>query len=555
VIKSVERALRDGLYVAGFLTYEAAPGFDRAFVTRPPGGLPSAWFGVFRDFRPAAAPAAGGAPPKPLAWEPEIDWSSYEEAFARVRSAIAAGDTYQANLTFRLRAPFSDSPLALCRSLLAAHGRNHAALVQLEGHTICCASPELFFRLDGRLLECRPMKGTIRRGLTAAADRRAARSLRDSVKNRAENLMIVDMVRNDLGRVAEPGTVQVPSLFDLEKYDYVHQLTSTVTGLSDASPEEIFRALFPSASITGAPKVSTMALLAELEASPRGIYTGSVGWLGPRRRGEFNVAIRTLHFDHGAGRVECGTGGGVVWNSRAREEYEECATKTLFLNVQNPRFDLVETFRWEPEEGFLLLDRHLERLAASAGYFDFDCSLFLVRRRLEEAAQSFPRRPQRVRLRLASDGRLRLTTAELEDPVQPWRLALAAAPTDPANRFLYHKTTERTPYKEARAGRPGYDDVLLWTPAGHLTESTVANLVAVIDGRSVTPPVETGLLGGTLRAELLARGDLTEGTLERADLERAQDIFLVNSVRGRIPVASVAEDNRTLWRNSRADDT
>ncbi len=383
------------------------------------------------------------------------------------------------------------------------------------------------------------MKGTSPRGLTPEQDREKAAALQASEKNRAENLMIVDMVRNDLGHVAEPGSVQVTDLFALEKYPTVWQMTSTVTAKTQAPVCEIFRALFPPASITGAPKARTMALIAEIETTPRRIYTGAIGFIAPERRAQFNVAIRTLLVDHVRKQAEYGVGGGIVWDSECETEQDECRTKARILDTYVPPFSLLETLLWSPVAHYALLDRHVARLVESAEYFDTPLDTAALRKRLHAFADDLPARPHKVRLLVASNGTISLEA----EPITPFSesaprpVALAREPVDSSDPFLYHKTTHRRVYEKALAARPGFADVILFNAKGEVTESTRANVLAEIGGALCTPPVSCGLLPGTGRAELLANGTVTERVITLDDLLHSPRIFLVNSVRGIVPVA------------------
>ncbi|TNF84270.1 MAG: aminodeoxychorismate synthase component I, partial [Acidobacteria bacterium] len=371
LLERVDRANGQGLWAAGFVSYEAAPAFDRAFVTGSPGELPLAWLALFRDWHPLDPEPPRAAAYSLSDWKASISAADYERAVESIHRWIAAGDTYQVNYTMRLWADFAGDAGSLFTALARAQRSPRSAFVDTgDRWAICSSSPELFFHRDGGRIVCRPMKGTAPRGRYPEEDQRRGEWLRHSAKNRAENLMIVDMVRNDLGRIARPGSVEVTSLFELERYPSIHQLTSTVEARTEASLAEIFTALFPCASITGAPKVRTMELIHQLEQEPRGVYTGAVGCVGPERQAHFNVAIRTVQIDRRAGIAEYGAGGGIVWDSVAADEYRECRTKTLVLTQVEPEFSLLETLLCEPETGLFLLDRHLDRLRASALYFD-----------------------------------------------------------------------------------------------------------------------------------------------------------------------------------------
>lgn len=552
LLAEVEAVTAGGSWAAGFVAYEAAPGLDPALPALESGPLPLAWFGVFPAPRCApfprfSLPAEAASPP--LRWTPSWSPEEYREAIAGARDAIARGDTYQVNLTWRLRAPFRGSPAELLSRLLAAQPVRYAAWLDLGRHVLASASPELFFRRRRRLLVSRPMKGTAPRGRWPEEDARLAAALAASPKERAENLMVVDMVRNDLARIARPGSVRVPRLWNLEAFASLWQLTSTVVADSAAPLPELMAALFPAASITGAPRASTMSLIAQLERTPRGAYTGAIGWVGPGGRARFNVAIRTLWVDRERGVAEYGTGGGVTWDSDPEAERAESLLKATLLLTPPPSFELLETMRWTPARGCWLLGAHLGRLRASAQRFAFR-SPHDLEVRIAAFTAGLPPVPQRIRLRLAADGKVALAAEPLPPPARdprdapnaiprggrrPWRVALAAEPVDPEDPLIFHKTTRREPYQRALAGRPGHDDVLLWNPRGELTESTVANLVVRLGDRLLTPPVDCGLLAGTFRARLLARGTVAEGVVRIEDLPVVRGLWLVNSVRGWIP--------------------
>ncbi|HEY3416062.1 MAG TPA: aminodeoxychorismate synthase component I [Armatimonadota bacterium] len=544
-LAAVEREVARGYSAAGFLAYEAAPAFDHVLVTHAPGALPLLWFGIYERgerLGPLPLPAGGGTP---LTWIPSIAEDDYRAAIRQIKDYIAAGDTYQVNYTLRLQAPFAGDPWALFLALTRAQRGRVGAYVDLGDHVLCSASPELFFRLEGTHIACSPMKGTVARGLTAEEDQERARWLAGSGKNRAENVIIVDMMRSDLGRIARPGSVEVARLFAVEQYATLYQLVSTVTAQTEASLSDILAALYPCASITGAPKVRTMQIIREQETTPRGIYTGCIGSILPGRRAQFNVAIRTVHVNRSAGQAEYGTGGGIVWDSSAESEYAESQTKALVLLASRPPFSLLETLRWRPGAGYNLLDYHLRRLAASARYFSYVVDPEEITQRLEALEDTFPPTgDQRVRLLLAENGKITLEAFPLTlNAAQRWRVALAKEPIDPADPFLYHKTTNRQVYETARAAHPGLDDVILWNPRGEATESTIANLVIRRGDRFVTPPVSCGLLPGTYRAALLEAGDILEEVITLDDLLQSDAAYLINSVRGWIPLACIIHNN------------
>lgn len=526
----VQRQLAAGRHVVGMLAYEAAPAFDPALTVRPDDGFPAAWFGFFGAARPVGAPRAEPVP-APLPWQAEVTDAAYRAGVQRVREALAGGVCYQVNYTQRLRAAALPVPWPWFAAAAAA--APYAAYVDIGSHVIASASPELLFARRGSLIECRPMKGTMRRGRSLADDRRLARALRHSAKERAENLMITDMVRNDLGRIARPGSVTVPRLFELQRFADVWQMISRVQAHSDADLAALFGALFPAASVTGAPKVQAMREIAALERSPRRAYCGSVGYAAPDGSAQFNVAIRTLLWRRADGAAEYGTGSGIVWDSRPAAEARECRLKARQLRRPPAPFGLIETLRWSPAEGYFLLDGHLRRLCDSARWAGIRLAPDAARRALLQAAAGFASGMQRVRLVVQADGRVEVTAAPLAWPGRRlWTLALARHPVDSRDGLLYHKTTRRAVYDRARAERPDADDVLLWNGRGELTESTVANLAFLRDGVWYTPPVRCGLLPGTYRAALLADGRLCEGVLTRRQLPQVQALAVFNALRG-----------------------
>jgi para-aminobenzoate synthetase / 4-amino-4-deoxychorismate lyase len=522
------------VYAAGFIAYEAAPAFDPILRVRAATPLPLLWFGLYAQVEPLTDPPQHDRSPDLIgSWTPTVTWPEYERAISTVRDRIADGRTYQVNYTYRLRAPFNGDPWSFFVTLARKQPVGYAAYLDIGSHVICSASPELFFRLNGRTVLSKPMKGTAPRGKTLAADRAQMEWLQQSEKNRAENVMIVDMIRNDLGRIAEIGSVQVPQLFEIERYPTVLHMTSTVIARTDASFTQIMAALFPCASITGAPKVSTMRFIADLETTPRGVYTGTIGYLAPNRIAQFNVAIRTAAIDRAAGQAEYGVGGGIVWDSDAADEYRECEIKARVLTGSPIEFELLEALLWSPTDGYFLLDRHVARLTDSAAYFDFPFDQAALIDRLEEVRRSFPAVDHKVRVALNRSGEFSITATALSDiprsPVQ--RVALARNPIDSNDVFLYHKTSRRAVYDRARTEQPGCDDAILWNERGEITESCSANIVIDLNGERVTPPIESGLLGGTFRSELLAQGQIAERVITIEMLRAARRMWLINSVR------------------------
>ena len=535
----LRRALKDGLWAAGFIGFEAGYMLEPrlAPLARPPAdGLPLIWFGLFErgqrldpdevadllgDRRGAVGPIA-----------PRIDEASHRSAVERVRALIAAGDIYQTNLTFATDVRTNGHPLGLYARLRGAQAAPHGAVIHTGESWALSFSPELFFTLDHGRLTAKPMKGTAARAPTLAADGAAAAALSADPKNRAENLMIVDLLRNDLARVAVPGSVAVERLFEVETYPTIHQMTSTVAARlqDDCDSVDVLEALFPCGSVTGAPKIRAMEVITEVEPAPRGLYTGSIGWLAPDGDASFNVAIRTLVVDR-TGRTTLGLGSGIVADSEPDSEWRECLAKAAFLQRTGRRFDLIETMRFSPNEGIHLFDRHLVRLTESAAYWGFECSRHVVRNSLQAAVGALTE-PCRVRLLLSRDGNVCVQTQPLPPaPTEPVEVKLAPLPLASTDPRLFHKTTDRAFHDEARA-RAGSFEILFVNEGGQLTEGSFTNLFVPRDGRLVTPPLAAGLLPGVLRAELLDSGQAVEAPLAPADL--AGEFLIGNSARGLI---------------------
>jgi para-aminobenzoate synthetase/4-amino-4-deoxychorismate lyase len=450
------------------------------------------------------------------------------------------------NFTLALRARLEGDPRGLYRDLAYAQRGAYAAYLDTGRYRVVSASPELFFRIDGERIVARPMKGTAPRGRWLAEDEAIRERLAGSVKDRAENAMIVDLLRNDIGRVARGGSVEWSDVFAIERYATVWQLTSTVAAdlRPDVSLTEIFRALFPCGSVTGAPKVSTMSIIAELERDARGVYCGTVGYLAPAGRtgprARFNVAIRTVVQDATTGAAAYGVGGGITWDSRAAAEYDETVAKAQVLTARRPPVRLLETLRHDPGAGYRRLPEHLARLRDSAVYFGMRVDMDAVHAALEREAARFPTKPARVRLVIDPRGRLDAGSAPLTDRAGPIRLAVDREhPVDPADPLLFHKTTLRDRYEAAAARFPDADDVVLVNTRGRATETTRANLAIRIGDRWITPPLDEGLLPGCERAALLADGRLEEAPVTLEQLGSADEVAFLNSVRGWRPAVLV----------------
>ena len=537
VLRAVEGAVADGLHAAGFVAYEAAPAFDPALATRPADPrLPLAWFALYERREKADFDADDEDSPEAFdlgEWEIGVAEDAYRANVERIRGLIAAGDTYQVNYTFPMRAPFSGDALALYRRMARAQRSAYCAFLDLgDGISIASASPELFFAWTGEALELRPMKGTRPRGRWLEEDRALAEELAASPKDRAENLMIVDLLRNDAGRVAEFGSVGVERLFEVERYETVHQLTSTIRACTrpGTTLTGLFRALFPCGSVTGAPKVRTTEIIAELEEAPRGAYCGAIGYVSPGEAA-FSVAIRTVLVDAARGTAELGVGSGVTFDSDPAAEYRECLSKAAFTRRAPNDLALLETMRWEPGRRIALLDLHLERLASSAAYFGFPCDADDVRRRIGTKTAGL-HESRTIRVRLHRSGAIEVTDGPPLAWEEPVRLALAKLPIDSRHPWLYHKTSRREIYAVPDADLPADALPLLVNERGELTEAPIANLVVEIGGERWTPALDSGLLPGIFREHLLRTGEIRERVLHPADLERAGAVWVVNALRG-----------------------
>ena len=426
--------------------------------------------------------------------------------------------------------------------MLSSQPLGYAAYLDTGDHVVASLSPELFFEKRANQIVCRPMKGTAKRGRTTMEDEQRANWLHTSEKNRAENVMIVDMVRNDLGRIAHPGTVQITNPFAIESYPTLFQMTTTVEATSDASLPELFSALFPCASVTGAPKVETMRIIHDLETTPRGLYTGSIGRVGPGDVAQFNVGIRTLHVDRADDRAIYGTGSGIVWDSNSFEEYRECATKALILCNPLPPVTLLASMRWDPGIGIRLWDQQKERLKDSASYFGIPWSTPSFVHHIEKRIAGLPEWSHSIRCWIDPVGNVTSEIASMdghppfaenaEDAEIVWQAGLARCPTDENNRFLFHKTTQRDVYDIAKADWPSCQDVILWNFKGHVMETGRGNVVIRKNGDLITPPVNQGLLNGTFRRKLLQDNSIKEGVLDITTLKAAEAVYMINAVRG-----------------------
>jgi para-aminobenzoate synthetase / 4-amino-4-deoxychorismate lyase len=542
VLSQAEEIARRGLWVAGFVSYECAPAFDKALEVRDRDTnwcpqLPLAWFGVFRRCTTTSLQLPLDARREGSRWDATTSQEDYVSMVNSALREIQAGNAYQVNLTNPVVSSGLGEPRSLYRRLLTTQQPAYGALIEFDGVAIVSASPELFFDWDGSTLRSRPIKGTSRRGRWLAEDIHFASQLVGSPKERAENVMIVDLIRNDMGKVAVVGSVTVPELCALEGYPTVWQLVSEVRCQTrrDVRVIDIFDAMFPCGSVTGAPKPSAMKIIRSLEPAARGIYCGAVGLLRPALSGvdvQFNVAIRTAVVEEHSREARFGSGGGVVADSIPEFEYREMLLKSEMLNSKlDQRFRLVETFRHSPNTVASNLDRHLGRLRRSAQYFGFRVrpSLdALVLRKLAQVDYD-----ARVRLLLSRSGRVEIhVSAAPEIRRTPVTLAIDDRPVDSQSIMLFHKTTRRTIYTERRRRHPRTDDVVLVNERGECTETTTATIAARSGSRWLTPPLSSGCLPGVERARLIEQGVLIEEKLTARQLRSADELAVINSLRG-----------------------
>ena len=556
-LEAMEDRQRQGFYLAGFLSYELGYAFEPRLHRCLPAQSPTAllWFGAFdaphslsatQTDRFLGALRQGDYQVKNLV--SSMEQAAYEQAIGNIHDLIAAGDSYQVNFTFKHHFEVAGDTTALYQQLRQRQPVAYSALLATGDQHILSLSPELFIRRKNNLLTTRPMKGTTARGTTPDEDAANRDFLTRDPKSRAENLMIVDLLRNDIGRVCETGSVTVTDLFTVESYQSLHQMTSGITGQAREGlrATELIRALFPCGSITGAPRIRTMEIIHELECAPRGLYTGSIGMIAPDDDLCFNVAIRTLVIDaknNKSSRGELGIGSGIVHDSVAADEYRECLLKGQFLSAhQAPSsgsdFFLIETLRWTEAEGYWLLDDHLARLRHSADFFGYRFGQQAVMEALNKIDPACGPL-QRVRLLLGRDGECTVTRNTLD------QAAIQAATTftisektiDSTDPFFYHKTTRRTLYDTELAQQTkqkNCDEVVFLNERGEVAEGARSNIFIEKEGQLLTPPLTSGLLNGVLRRHLLRKSykGLREQMMTIEDLRTADQVFLGNSVRG-----------------------
>ena len=545
-----EQTKRENLFAAGFISYEAAPAFDNAFKVKKSQNFPLLWFGLYPKPKTLfmgidinnIIPQTKQRSEYFSKFTPEISKKEYNFAFKKIKNLIEKGDCYQVNFSFGLKNQSKPNAPGLFRMMHAHQPGKFSSYIKTNTFSICSISPELFFSLNQNRLVSVPMKGTSRRGLWYEQDISFMKYLKTSPKEKSENVMIVDMVRNDMGKIAQDGSVKVVSLFDVERYPTLLQMTSTIECTTDKNISQIFSALFPGASITGAPKIRASEIIYDIEKSPRKIYTGAIGFIAPERKARFSIAIRTLLIDEKHKTTEYRIGSGIVWNSDVQKEWDECHTKANILKKNTKNFSLIETLLWQPDTHFYLLEEHLQRLKNSAEYFLFSIDPDQIKKKITDYGKSLTlthsnhinvsdKQDHKVRVLVSNNGEVHIESYKLKKNPEKYFAGIAEKPVDNSDIFLYHKTTNRDAYERALINFKKGHDLLFYNHKGELTESSTANIVCKIDGVLFTPPVECGLLSGVYRNFLLQKKQVKEKKIHIKELRQASRIYLINSVR------------------------
>ncbi len=540
LLREVEAYQEAGFYAVGYVSYEAAPAFEKKLAVHPAPlmGEYLLYFTIHEEVETLPFPEDYETVFLPANWQEEVEAPAYQEAIKTIHHHIRQGDTYQVNYTVQLSQELEADPLAIYNRLVVEQKAHYNAFIQHDDVAILSISPELFFEQDDRLLTTRPMKGTTRRGLTNQADLKEAAWLEADPKNRAENMMIVDLLRNDMNRISEIGSEQVTRLCQVEQYSTVWQMTSTIE--SRLRPEvdlvQTFQALFPCGSITGAPKISTMKIIQNTEIAPRGVYCGTIGIILPTGKRIFNVAIRTLQMQ--GTKAIYGVGGGITWDSKWEGEYQETKQKSAVLYRQEPRFELLTTGRIHQGE-LTFLEQHLTRLREASRYFAYPFNEpKLLNDLQEELTHLDPSLDYRCRIALQKNGSFQLTITELTDlPASYLQAQLTEQQLDLATPFTYFKTSQRNHLATK------HHEQIFYLPDGSLLETTIGNLILEIDGKRYTPPAHLPILDGIYRRHLLETGQVEEKLLTLKDLELADQVYACNALRGLYPLDFTRKDS------------
>jgi len=560
--RKIEGMLSKGYYVAGYICYEAGYAFEETLPKTNISTIPILWFGVYDKpivynhkkgrFDTARCPFLELPKNKDLGSynikniRPTKRLKTYLSDISKIKDYIKKGQTYQVNYTFKYKFSFYGCPYRMFFDLNKKQSVPYAAFISFGSKKILSLSPELFFKKRANTIRVKPMKGTIERGKDISEDLIKERQLEDSIKNRAENIMIVDMLRNDLSRISKTGSVKTIRLFETEKYQTLFQMTSTVISKLKYNPDcfSIFKNIFPSGSVTGAPKIRTMQIINELENAPRNIYTGSIGYISPEKNATFNVGIRTISLDKNEGKGELGIGSGITISSDPIDEFNECRLKAHFFTRKYTDFELIETLLWHRDK-FFLLDMHLKRLRDSASYFDYKYSRGYILKSLAACSRIFRKdKSYKVRLLLRKSGEVKISTSLLKDSgSRIKKITFSKKATDSSDIFLYHKTTNRNLYDSEylKHKRKGYADVIFLNQKWEVAEGAISNIIVKKGRYYYTPPVNCGLLNGIYRQHLLNTQQipLKEKVLFKDDIIAAGKLFICNSVRGLVQVELV----------------
>ncbi|MCK6129314.1 aminodeoxychorismate synthase component I [Streptococcus halitosis] len=529
LLAQVESYQEQGYYVVGYISYEAAPAFEEKLAVHevPLLGEYLLYFTVHDRVETSPIPLTYEEVDLPSKWREQTSAEDYEKAISQIHHHLRQGDTYQVNYTVQLKQDLSVNPFAIYNRMVVEQEAGYNAYVEHDEMAVISMSPELFFEQNDRELTTRPMKGTTQRGVTDQEDLAQASWLEQDPKNRSENMMIVDLLRNDMNRISEVGSEHVERLCQVEQYSTVWQMTSTIKSQlrPDVDLVEIFRSLFPCGSITGAPKIATMEIIKNLEPQPRGVYCGTIGLLLPNGRRIFNVAIRTIQLHQG--KAIYGVGGGITWDSTWESEYREVHQKAAVLYRKQARFKLITTGKIG-QKRLLFEDQHLKRLTKASRYFSFPFDPEELRQKIEEECQACDsHQDYRLRITISKSGEMELSR-QILTPLSPsfCKAKLCLQEADLNQSFTYFKTTHR-PHLSL-----GEQEKIYHNKSGELLETSIGNLVLKINGKLYTPPTSLGILPGIYRQHLLDIGQVDEKVLTLADLNQAEAVYGCNAVRG-----------------------
>lgn len=534
-MKMIQQAVKDGFYAAGYISYEAAPAFNNELPVKTGNIMPLLWFGIFNDPINQKLEHRALADTNAVDWKPTVSVNDYNNNFDHIQQLIKNKITKQVNYTIPFESHFISDPLSLYKELEHAQSANYSAFIDTDEFSVISASPELFFHLRDGEIKTRPMKGTIGRGYTYHEDVKHAKWLRNSKKDQTENRLIIELMREELSEIAIPDTIHTPNLYTIEKYPTVYQMTSTVKAKIHDHIEliDIFKALFPCGSITGIPKKDTMAVITELETTPREVYCGAIGYITPDNEAIFNVPIRTALINKKTETASYGVGGAITKDSKKENEYEEVLIKTRLLTKKHHNFKLLESLGLIDGE-YLVFKEHLKRLMESALYFDFNIHLDKIQHDLINLSKKYRKDSWKVRLLLDKDGSHSIEIEKLVPVAKEVTVKLSHQPIHKDNFLLYHKTTDRSVYETNLINE--LFDTLLWNTEGEVTEFTMGNIVVELNKRLYTPPLHSGLLAGTFRESLLEKEIITERKIMINELDTFDNIWFINSVRQWIPV-------------------